>query len=34
MPREPLSEVTDLTLDDVLAADTWARDAARRSITT
>ncbi len=29
---EPLSEVTDLTLDDVLAADTWARDAARRTI--
>ncbi|WP_404387743.1 1-deoxy-D-xylulose-5-phosphate reductoisomerase [Humibacillus xanthopallidus] len=30
---EPLSEVTDLTLDDVLAADAWARDTAGRTIT-
>ena len=29
---EPASRVTDLTLDDVLAADAWARDAARRTI--
>ena len=30
---EPLSEVTDLTLDDVLAADAWARETAGRTIT-
>lgn len=29
---EPASRVTDLTLDDVLAADAWAREAARRTI--
>ncbi|HET8987492.1 MAG TPA: 1-deoxy-D-xylulose-5-phosphate reductoisomerase, partial [Humibacillus sp.] len=29
---EPLSRVTDLTLEDVLAADAWAREAARRTI--
>ncbi|HET7800472.1 MAG TPA: 1-deoxy-D-xylulose-5-phosphate reductoisomerase [Humibacillus xanthopallidus] len=29
---EPASRVRDLTLDDVLAADTWARDEARRTI--
>ena len=29
---EPLSEVTDLTLDDVLAADRWAREAARHTL--
>ena len=29
---EPLSEVTDLTLDDVLAADTWARDETRKTL--
>jgi len=27
---EPASHVTDLTLDDVLAADAWAREAASR----
>jgi len=27
---EPASHVTDLTLDDVLAADAWARKAASR----
>jgi 1-deoxy-D-xylulose-5-phosphate reductoisomerase len=31
---EPASRVTDLTLDDVLAADSWARAAARRTIPT
>ncbi|TQN47216.1 1-deoxy-D-xylulose 5-phosphate reductoisomerase [Humibacillus xanthopallidus] len=31
---EPASHGRDLTLDDVLAADTWARDEARRTIAT
>jgi 1-deoxy-D-xylulose-5-phosphate reductoisomerase len=31
---EPASQVRDLTLDDVLAADTWARSAAERTIPT
>ena len=30
---EPVSRVTDLTLDDVLAADRWARDAATALVT-
>ena len=30
---EPLSEITDLTLDDVLAADSWARETAGRTVT-
>jgi 1-deoxy-D-xylulose-5-phosphate reductoisomerase len=29
---EPLASVTDLTLDDVLAADRWARETARSTI--
>ena len=30
---EPVSRVTDLTLDDVLAADRWARDTATALVT-
>jgi 1-deoxy-D-xylulose-5-phosphate reductoisomerase len=29
---EPLSQITDLTLDDVLTADAWAREAARARV--
>jgi len=29
---EPLSQITDLTLDDVIAADAWARAAARACV--